>query len=245
MHPHLDKQQKAGSQSTPNLIIFSDNTKMVISYLGYASFKIKGSKSTVLFNPFDKRAVGPAFRKTEADIVLISKEGRAFSYLENIKGNPYVISGPGEYEVNNVMALGFPSYDKVGDDMKLSDNTVYRLEIEGVHIAHLGALTSKLSEKEYDQLGKLDIVFVPVGEGSMINTRVAAEVVNKLEPSIVIPMCYYDADCVGEYKDLAKVDKFLEAMGSSVPEPISSLRVSSSQFSDTEEGAQVILLERK
>lgn len=218
---------------------------MTISYLGHASFKIKGSDATVVFNPFDKRAVGYLFRKTEADLVLVSKEGRAYDYLENIKDNPFVISGSGEYEVKGVMVLGFPSYEKVGEGMKLSDNTIYRVEIDGVRICHLGALTSKLSEKEYDQLGKVDIVFVPVGENGMVDARTAAEVVNKLEPAIAIPMCYHDLEAVGEFKNFEKVDKFLEVMGTSSPESMTSLRVVASNFSDMQEGTQIILLERK
>ena len=218
---------------------------MTISYQGHASFKIKGTDATVVFNPFDKRAVGYLFRKSEADLVLVSKEGRAYDFLENIKDDPFVISGPGEYEVKGVMALGFPSYEKDGEEMKVSDNTVYRIEIDGVHICHLGALSSKLSEKEYDQLGKVDIVFVPVGENGMVDARTAAEIVNKLEPAMVIPMCYHDSEAVGEFKNYEKVDKFLEAMGASSPEAITSLRVSASNFSDMQEGTQVILLERK
>ena len=218
---------------------------MTISYLGHASFKIKGVDATVIFNPFDKRAVGYVFRKTEGDIVLISRAGRAYNHLENIKSSPFVISGPGEYEVKGVMVLGFPLFGKTGEEMELSDNTIYRVEIDGVHICHLGALTSKLSEKEYDQLGKVDIVFVPVGENSMVDARTAAEVVNKLEPTIVIPMCYYDPEAVGEFKNLEKVNKFLEAMGATAIEPMSSLRVTASNFREVQEGTQIIILQRK
>jgi L-ascorbate metabolism protein UlaG (beta-lactamase superfamily) len=85
----------------------------------------------------------------------------------------------------------------------------------------------------------VDILLVPVGGGSTIDGAAAAEVVNLLEPRLVIPM-HYATEAVTE--KLEPPDRFLKEMGAKPLEPQPKLTVSRSSLPHE---TQVVLLDYK
>ena len=84
---------------------------MVISYMGGECFKITQGNLTLSFNPPSKDSSLKA-SKFGSDIVLISADHEDFNGVENASfgdREPFVISGPGEYEVKEVAVRGFGS----------------------------------------------------------------------------------------------------------------------------------------
>ena len=77
-------------------------------------------------------------------------------------------------------------------------------------ICHLGDLGTPLKESEIEELGKVDILMVPVGDMSALNATAAARLVRQIEPSIVIPMHYQLPDST---RELEPVGRFLSEMG--------------------------------
>src|SRR5205823_237997 len=107
-----------------------------------------------------------------------------------------VLSGPGEYEINDVFITGVGTYDK-----RRIKNTVYVLELEGMVICHLGTLGHIPTADQLEQLSNIDVLLVPVGGGNTLNATEASEVISTIEPHIVIPMHFrvddFDADLDG------------------------------------------------
>ena len=100
---------------------------------------------------------------------------------------------------------------------------VYVFDYDGVTIAHLGDLQAVLTRKEVDALGKVDVLLVPVGGRDGLTPAKAAEVVNLIEPGIVIPMLYQTP---AEKMDLGELDGFLKQMGiNEQPEALDSLKL--------------------
>lgn len=196
----------------------------------------------VIMSPFDSKLLGYKFPKSEADIVLIPKNTAEYNNISAIKGNPCVIRTPGEFEVKEVMILGFHADAKLNT---VDRNTIFRIEIEDINLIYLGALNGSLTNEELEQFGGVDILFIPISGKSTIDAKKAAELVSKVEPSIVIPMCYFDPDLSDEFKELSKVDRFIEIMGASVPEKMTSLKVYSRDFDQITDGTKVIVLEKK
>ena len=163
---------------------------MDIWYLGHSSFKLKGKTATVVTDPFDSKSVGFKFPKTEADIVTISHDHKDHNNAGEVEKLKKVVKGPGEYEINEVSIIGISSYhdDKKGE--KRGKNTIYVFEIDDLRLAHLGDLGTKLSEKKIEQMGEIDILFIPVGGEYTINAQVAAQISRDIEPVIIIPMHY-------------------------------------------------------
>lgn len=212
---------------------------MEIIYLGHSAFKIKGKQKTVVTDPFSD-TVGKFPRDVEADIVTVSHKHADHNAVDKIKGSPFVIDGPGEYEVGGVSVVGVPVFHDSNSGQDRGGNTMFVIEMEGLRIAHFGDLGHKLSESDLEEIGSVDIALVPVGGNYTIDAKTAKEVVAQVDPWIVVPMHYQMDDL--QMKDIAKVDDFLKEMGKGEIVPTPKLVISLDRL-PTE--LQVVVLEKK
>ena len=67
-------------------------------------------------------------------------------------------------------------------------NSIFVFEVAGLCIAHLGHLHHRLADRHYAQLGRMDILMVPVDGGLTLNHEGMTEVVRRLRSSIILPM---------------------------------------------------------
>lgn len=200
--------------------------------------------ATVITDPFDPHMVGLKFPKTIADIITISHEHDDHNYLGVIsteKDTPVVLRGPGEYEARGVEILGIATFHDSKDGAQRGKNTVYKIDIDGVSIVHLGDLGHKLSEEQIDLLDGIDVLLIPVGGFYTIDAATASAVATELEPKIVIPMHYQRAGLNSQgFGNLSPVSVFLKEMGKEdiVPQP--KLKVSKDSLPPE---LQVVVLE--
>ncbi|WP_299025889.1 MBL fold metallo-hydrolase [uncultured Thermanaerothrix sp.] len=211
---------------------------MEITWYGHSCFRIvERNMATLVTDPYDHRTVGYAPLKLKADIVTVSHAAPGHNYLAAVKGEPYVITGPGEYEIGSVFITGLQTN---GTKKSLDEprNTLYLIEYNGINILHLGNLNRVPTQAEVESLGPVHIVLVPVGGGSTLNAAKAAEVVSLLEPNIVIPMHYATPESSVKLDGL---NKFLKAMGLNDIKPQPTLKVTN--VNALPEETQVIVLE--
>ena len=115
---------------------------MIITYHGGQFVKIAQGDTVIAANPFGKNASHKPIR-FGARIGLISMNHPEMNGVENLSHGdkvPFVVSGPGEYEIGGIAISGFPSPQPVGPHKLL--NTIYTIELEGIRICLLGALSS-------------------------------------------------------------------------------------------------------
>ncbi|MCR4264305.1 MAG: MBL fold metallo-hydrolase [Candidatus Roizmanbacteria bacterium] len=189
---------------------------MEIKYLGHSSFRIRGKDAVIITDPFDQKMVGLAYPKTEAQVVTISHEHADHNALERVGGDPVVVRGPGEYEVQGVRIYGYKTFhdDKNGGERGV--NTVYLIVLDGIRILHCGDLGHTLSDSLFDEIGDVDILIIPVGGTYTINAKQAASVVKQIEPLIVIPMHYQVPGMTDSFSDLQTVDIFAKELDKDV-----------------------------
>lgn len=214
---------------------------MDITYLGHASFRLKGKNATLVTDPFESSAVGLKFPKhTACDIVTVSHGHPDHNAISQLEGNPFVIDGPGEYEIKGVGIIGIGSYHDAQKGAERGKNTIYHIDIDGVRIVHLGDLGHTLSSAEVDALGEVDVLLVPVGGVYTITAAEAAQVVNDIEPDITIPMHFNTPEHDPKtFKDLEPVHAFLKIMGKEGLEPAAKVSVTKDKLP---EERQVIVL---
>lgn len=211
---------------------------MTITWLGHSSFKIQNKETTLVTDPFDK-SIGINFPKTEAQIVTISHDHYDHSSLKKITGNPLVVDRPGEYEKGGITVKGILSFHDNKNGKERGLNTIYLIEVEDIRICHLGDLgQSKLSEEQLDKLDGVDILLIPVGGIYTIDAKDAANLVNEIEPRIVIPMHY---KIPGLNIKLNTVDKFCKEMGASGKEKINKLKIKKKDLPQEETKVYVML----
>ena len=199
---------------------------MDITWLGHSCFRIKGSQATIITDPFPPE-LGYTLGKQSANIITLSHQHPSHSYVKGIEGEPRIINGPGEYEISGILILGIATFHDTQRGQVRGKNTVYVMEIDGVSVCHLGDLGHMLSTEQLEEIGGVDILFLPVGGGSTISAPIAAEVILQLEPNAVIPMHYKTP---GIKRELDSVNVFLKEMGIGQVEPRPKLTLSKSNL---------------
>ncbi len=204
---------------------------MQIKWYGGSSLKIQHKDNTILIDPFSSKNLGLRGPQFNADILLFTKKGRKDQLTEKDKKGTFIIDGPGEYTVRDVMIYG------VNCSNSKRSLTAYNIETKGVKFGVLGELDEELKEKEVEGLDGVDVLFVPVGGNFVLDSEGARDVISLFEPSFVLPTCYQIPDI---NKDLEKVDKFLKESGIKQEEKTDSFSVSVSDLS-TEESKIIVL----
>jgi len=215
---------------------------MEITYLGHAAFRIKGKNAIVVTDPYTPADVGLKFPKhITADIVTVSHDHPDHNAIHQIEGTSYVVNGPGEYEIKGVGIIGLSTFHDDEQGAKRGKNTIYRIEMDGLSLVHLGDLGHTLSTAEVDSLDGVDILMIPVGGFYTIDPAQAVSVINEIEPAIVLPMHYGRTDIDHKaFGTLATREAFLKEIGKEDVIPQPKLLVTKDKLP---EQMQVVILE--
>jgi len=211
---------------------------MVITYGGLEFFRIQSGNLTLVFNPVSKESKqkinSPRFR---TDVALISSNHIDFNGAYDLSGkddkNTFIIDSPGEYEIKDIFVKGFKSVSLY--DGKEVINTIYKVNIEGINLCFLGALSDKnIDDGVLSLIDDSEILFVPIGGGDVLNATDAYKLSVKISPNIIIPMHYEGAG------DKNSLDKFLKEEGLGKINPVDKLTIKKSNLS-VNEGEIVVL----
>lgn len=219
---------------------------MEIVWYGHSCFRItERGKASVVCDPYDYEVIGYSQLRLKAEITTVSHDSPGHNCTKCVKGNPYLITGPGEYEIGGVFITGLSTTRQIkknsngnGSSEASIDNTLYLIDYGGITIAHLGDMAQVPTQAEVESLGPVNIALVPVGDGNSLNASKAAEVISLLEPNVVIPMHYATADSKVK---IDSISKFLKEMGLSEVETQDSYKASS--VTDLPEDTQVVILD--
>ncbi len=201
---------------------------MHIIWHGQACFEIiasrqKGEQVSIWIDPFGPE-VGLRPPQISGDIVLITHNHFDHNNKKAVKGlpagksgEPFIIEGPGEYELKGIFVQGIFSWHDNSQGAERGANTIYTIEAEEMRLCHMGDFGQKeLSEEQLEEMGDIDILMMPVGGVYTVGGQEAAKIIAQLEPRIVVPMHYA---LPGLKVKLDKVDKFLAEMGAKSVEP--------------------------
>lgn len=210
---------------------------MEITWYGRACFRLRGRDATVISDPCPP-STGFVAGKHDVDLLTISHAHADHAYTRSITAG-LTLTRPGEYEFRDLLVTGIRTFHDGTRGVQLGENIVFAVEIDGVHVCHLGDLGHLLGEEQLAELGPIDVLLVPAGGQSTISPAEAAEVVAQVSPRIVIPM-HYAVD--GGSGDMLALDRFLHEMGTGevVRQPKASVTPS-----NLPEEAQVVLLEAR
>jgi L-ascorbate metabolism protein UlaG (beta-lactamase superfamily) len=175
---------------------------------------------TVAINPVSKDGKGKV-SKYGSDITLITTNHPDYNGAEQTElgaKTPFVISGAGEYEVQNIFIKAFSTVTKLAEGKKEKEyqNTTYVFTIDGIRVTFLGALSEILKPEHKAVIDETDVLFLPVGEdGFLLNAYDAHKLAVSLEPKLVIPMDYNEQS----------LPVFLKEAGAEKVEPVEKLTI--------------------
>lgn len=156
---------------------------------------------------------GLKFPTVAADVVTISHSHDDHNFVAGVTGTtrrkePFVITEPGEYEVEGITILGYQTSHDQKSGEERGENVIYVVQAEDLRILHLGDLGHELTEKLADELDGVDILMVPVGGIYTIDPETAVKVIDAIEPAYVLPMHYktpaHNQETFGKVAELTK-----------------------------------------
>ena len=180
---------------------------MIITPLGHSCFLLKESTgTTVITDPYSSD-IGITMPTVSADVVTVSHSHYDHNNIKGVSGSPLIIDRAGAFEVKGVHILGIDSKHDEENGRLRGSNIVFNFRMDGVNICHLGDVGHGPSPLMIEAIGPVDILLVPVGGTYTIDAEVAKEYVDRLMPSIVIPMHYKTE---GVELDIDDADQFLD-----------------------------------
>ncbi|MDP3878752.1 MAG: MBL fold metallo-hydrolase [Dehalococcoidales bacterium] len=201
---------------------------MKIKWLGHATFLITSETGTRLIT--DPYATNDRIKYGEiresADIVTVSHGHFDHNNVAAVTGNPEVVDEAAPTEVKGIKIEGIPAYHDTRQGAERGSNIIFCLAIDGMRVCHLGDLGHSLGDKEIAEIGKVDILLIPVGGFFTIDAGTATEICRQLAPKVIIPMHYKNNRCE---LPISGVDDFLKGK-----QGINKLNTSEAEFSMAE-----------
>lgn len=186
---------------------------MYITWYGQSCFKLQNKTQTVLIDPYSPKKYGLRGPNLKARLILLTNSEDKKKAQKDLKKECFLISSPGEYEIENIFIQGIYFNNKL---------TVYRLEMDGIRFGILAEIDDLLSNDALNNLDGIDVLFVPVGGGEIIDSKKAIEIINSLEPKLAIPCCF---KIKGLKINLSSSDKFLKEAGIKNIERVNKLSI--------------------
>jgi len=215
---------------------------MIISFYGGEFFKVSFADTTLAFNPIskDSKLKGARFG---SDIALISLNHPDMNGVEQVshgEREPFVIHGPGEYEIKGTFIKGFSARSQYDGEERT--NVIYLVQLEGMHLCFLGALSHKELPKEaVAAMDIVDVLFVPIGGNGVLGAAAAHELSVEIAPSLVIPMHFPRAsDGGGALGAKDALRKFLKEEGAEGTKSVDKLTIKKKDL-EGKEGEVVVL----
>lgn len=190
---------------------------LTLRWFGQACFLLASpGGATILLDPFHREdGLDYSVPSLQVDAVTVSHEHFDHNNVEAAKPGARIIRGLTETgfrqvneKVGDVSIRTVPAYHDSRLGVMRGKNAVFIFETAGRSIVHLGDLGHLLTEEQVKQIGKVDVLLIPVGGTYTIDAAEATRVVGQLKPRIVIPM-HYKTDKVTNLA-LAPVDEFLK-----------------------------------
>jgi L-ascorbate metabolism protein UlaG (beta-lactamase superfamily) len=172
---------------------------MRIRWFGQSAFLLTGSEGAVMLDPIGDTAAFrgrvrfdyPPVTGVAADLVLVTHDHRDHNGAAGIEGDPAVIAVAGTHAspIGEVVGVA-GEHDEVAGTRR-GPNTLFAFDLDGIRVAHFGDHgQSVLRAEQAVALGRIDLLFVPVGGGPTVGAEGAAAIVERLDPRWVVPMHY-------------------------------------------------------
>jgi L-ascorbate metabolism protein UlaG (beta-lactamase superfamily) len=182
------------STSPPLLVQAQANEEVVITYVGHSTFFIETPGGVRIATDYSGWHRPPAL----PTVATMNKAHSSHYTMTPDPGIAHVLRGwedgsdkgadhdlvVGDTYIRNV-ATDIRSW---GGAMEQNGNSIFIFEVAGLCIGHLGHLHHELTEAQYAEIGRLDILMVPVDGGLTLGADSMSRVVQRLRSSLILPM---------------------------------------------------------
>jgi L-ascorbate metabolism protein UlaG (beta-lactamase superfamily) len=163
---------------------------MKIKWFGQSCFRLTSENGIkIVMDPY-ANMLGYKLPEIEANIVTTSHDHSDHNNVGAVKGDFVHIKDPGVFSQEGIGIKGVQTFHDKVSGTKRGKNIVYNFRIDGLNVCHCGDLGHLLSLEQINEIGKVDILLLPIGGRVTLDASGAAEVMKQLNPAVVIPMHY-------------------------------------------------------
>jgi L-ascorbate metabolism protein UlaG (beta-lactamase superfamily) len=211
---------------------------MIITYHQKSFIKLQTGDTVIALGPIAKTS---KFKSSSfgVDLAMVPMHTPEYSGIDAVTYNgqePFIIDGPGEYEIGGIMVRGFSSggMDEKGTLNRI--NTMYTFQFDGMNIWYLGALADgEIPLTARQAIGDVDVLFVPIGGKSVLDPQVAHKLAVSFGPKVIIPMDY------GSDQESDALKQFLKSANADKVTPVDKLTIKSRDLAG--KSAEVVVME--
>jgi len=172
---------------------------MKIKWYGHSSFLLTSKDGvSVITDPYESGAFGGALSygkiTEEADIITVSHD-HADHYTTGLRGKPHILNKEGKQTVKGIPFVAISTFHDASKGKERGKNLLFCFTMDGIRVCHCGDLGHRLSGEELKKIGKVDLLFIPVGGFYTLEPKDAIKVTEDVGPGIVIPMHYKTEKC--------------------------------------------------
>jgi len=170
---------------------------MKLRWYGQASFRVTVSDGTsIVTDPYTPETAGYPPVADAADIAIISSDNDSFHCRADlIPGNPTVINAlalAGEGGARTERGVPFRAIAAMEAlNHKYHDpdqNGMYRFEVDGIHIGHMGDVGNAMSPAQVDFFQGVDVLLALAGGHPTIELDDLMTLIHAVRPPLVVPM---------------------------------------------------------
>jgi len=184
-----------------------------VEYKGANTVVISTKKSTMVTDP--KLSLVGLKDLSIKDVIELATEARFSLDNDTVR---LKIEGPGEYGVGEFDIKGIAAQRHLDSESDPLRSTMYRVEVSDIRVAIIGNIYEKLSDTQLEELGLIDVLIIPVGgNGYTLDATGAANLTRKIDPKVVIPVHFAEADLKYEVPQ-ESLDVFVKELGAPVEE---------------------------
>ena len=163
---------------------------MIIRWHGHACFEIS-NEHTIVTDPHDGKSIGIKPPKVKGDLILVSHGHFDHNSVKTVsKSSTKTFSSPGKHEEFGIKIKGVKAYHDSAHGERRGEICIFNFKVNGINLCHLGDLGHILTQDQVDELGNIDILFVPIGNVFTIGAQDAWKTIKLLNPKVAIPMHY-------------------------------------------------------
>lgn len=163
---------------------------MQLTWYGHSCFLLESDEKTRILTDPCSPDTGYDLHDIPADVVTVSHDHYDHNCIAAAAGDPVIVSDPGAHFVCGVSITGFPTWHDEVQGKKRGANILYRIELDGIRVLHLGDLGHVPDQALIDAIGPVDVLLCPIGGTFTIDAAQAVEVAHLFKPRVFIPMHY-------------------------------------------------------
>ena len=159
-----------------------------VRWHGHSCFEISDEK-TIVIDPHDGTSIGIPPPKVKGDIIVITHEHFDHNQARVVEKENSVRVKESK-DIEGIKIEGIGAYHDKEEGRKRGEIKIFKIEVEGIKFCHMGDIGHIPDKETIKKIGKIDMLFIPVGGVFTVDAKEAMEIAKKVDTRIVVPMHY-------------------------------------------------------